>query len=114
MFNLLVKLKALAVKWDFKMTVFSSKPTELDFQFLNLNLTEIELIAAMLYNTILGSANSVYQHAALTLMQKIELFAVNPDFLEDAASNVNMCIKILDPQGNGIGILNKNNFEISV
>lgn len=64
-----------------------------------LSIHELELIAAFLWITRLGSGISVHRDAAFSLMTKIEqLMGLN--FMQDAAIDVDMKINILDLNGN--------------
>jgi hypothetical protein len=98
------------------MPILSSRPNQDEhlFSLSLLTYEELELVAALLYNTTLGSGVSVYRDAAGDLMSKIEEFMDDANFLEESSEVVDAQIKILSDSGEEIDVLPGTNFEILV
>ena len=95
---------------------FSSRPTgtenEDPFVLDDLVPDELELIAALCAHVKLGQGTK-YSHAALNLMDKIEAYVNDPNYLQNACNNVNVDIAEYDRHGSRMAVL-FDYFEIIV
>lgn len=95
------------------MKHLSSRPIEDEDPFVLEDLVpaEMELIAALLYHVQLGN-NRMYRTAAFSLMEKIERYVGDEDYIRECAEHVKPTINILDAQGWTVG--SATEFEIIV
>ena len=96
-----------------KMSSRPSVPKAL-MELHDLTFVEIELIAALLYNTKLGHGVSPYRDAAYGLITKIDAYMNDDGFGELAAGNVGVQINVLDDNMYVIAALDNQHFEIEV
>lgn len=82
--------------------IISSRPWLADedsgMKLEEMDFNELKLIASFLWTTRLGAGMSPYRDAAFTLMQKIEAL-LGDDFMEEAATDVDLHICIMDASG---------------
>jgi hypothetical protein len=97
------------------MTTISSRKgtTSNSLTFDDLTDAELELISALVYNVRLGKG-SIYREAAYDLMNKIESFKQDDDYISRASALVDPECDVLDSHGTPAFTIRNQDYEVVV